>query len=579
MSNNEAILAKQEETSITAGVDTERLFTAMRDAFTNKSKVVMELMQNARRAGSPRVEIHYDDAARILTVIDEGAGIKSFSALLQMAKSGWDAQTQAKESAFGIGAFSAVYGCGKLQVESKGRGFMADTRDILSFKEIPVYACAEQKTVIRMIGVHKLIDETVFREAARGFPIPVIYNGRELVREFALDHTYVQTSVGHVRLAAGCCMGAELYLQGFKIGSINLNYRSSPAGASIVHLDSTMFRARAPDRDCLVDADEANKVVERVLKGLFRQRYEALKANGDSDKLIEDARFLCSVGCVDLLNDIPVLPHAFIEPVEIEQFCDNDFSMTSCSRHNLTREQAGSMVLIEKRVFEDSYSTLEVMRYGEDGEREESMRSFNAIQYLALKGAHAVRDGLDRRHWVYSLNNLIRREMEPVQVELIQPLDMVAVSGRCIDHTFVPCGSLRFNGQLGPIESDSALGVVSMGDDKPMCIAVAKDADIDTLCKMLSDFKEDDFYNSDWFDEDSTLLQNELSVARSGNADFLLAEAIRKILATTAARKLSGRTFCVSLDLQAPYDERIRVKEVRAKPKLKARRRGKKKVA
>ena len=75
----------------------ERLFTGTLDGR------IIEILQNARRAGA--TEVHIINSDGHVTVRDNGHGIADFAALLDLGKSGWDDETENAEDSAGVGVF------------------------------------------------------------------------------------------------------------------------------------------------------------------------------------------------------------------------------------------------------------------------------------------------------------------------------------------------------------------------------------------------------------------------------------------------------------------------------------------
>ena len=75
----------------------ERLFTG-----TLQGRVI-EILQNARRAGATRVEITNHNG--LVTVRDNGSGIDDFARLLDLGGSGWDEACEESEDPAGVGLF------------------------------------------------------------------------------------------------------------------------------------------------------------------------------------------------------------------------------------------------------------------------------------------------------------------------------------------------------------------------------------------------------------------------------------------------------------------------------------------
>jgi len=76
----------------------DRLFTGTVDGR------IIEILQNARRAGATEVRITNKDG--FVTVQDNGCGIEDFQKLLDLGGSGWDEKMEAGEDPAGVGLFS-----------------------------------------------------------------------------------------------------------------------------------------------------------------------------------------------------------------------------------------------------------------------------------------------------------------------------------------------------------------------------------------------------------------------------------------------------------------------------------------
>ena len=75
-----------------------RLFTGTLDGR------IIEILQNARRAGATEVRISNKDGT--VTIQDNGSGIENFQKLLDLGGSGWDEKLEAGEDPAGVGLFS-----------------------------------------------------------------------------------------------------------------------------------------------------------------------------------------------------------------------------------------------------------------------------------------------------------------------------------------------------------------------------------------------------------------------------------------------------------------------------------------
>ena len=90
-------------------INEEGALRNQRYAFTDRFTLVSELLQNARRAGATRIEIHYDAAVQVLLVHDDGCGLEDFQKLLSFHESGWNAATSIEERPFGVGFSKCMY--------------------------------------------------------------------------------------------------------------------------------------------------------------------------------------------------------------------------------------------------------------------------------------------------------------------------------------------------------------------------------------------------------------------------------------------------------------------------------------
>lgn len=188
-------------------VNQSKLVKSLKFSFTNKTTVLGELMQNARRAGATSVNFEFAPETKILRVTDDGCGIDSIETLLTVAESGWDADVVAQEHPFGIGFLSALFACRHITVVSKSGRISVNTDDVLSFKPVNITPVPkwDNVTIITMVAVDLELGriEHELKRLATAFPIPVLFNGAELNRPHAMDSglEFDNTEIGYVCLA------------------------------------------------------------------------------------------------------------------------------------------------------------------------------------------------------------------------------------------------------------------------------------------------------------------------------------------------------------------------------------------
>lgn len=538
--------------------DARSLIASLRDAFTGHGNVLRELLQNARRAGTDRVEIHQDADQRTLEVVDYGCGIADFQNLLFIGRTGWDAETIAAESPFGIGFLAAVSSCERIEIESNGVRLAARCRDILEFRPVELEACATSCTRIRLHGFEPYKCWSLEQSVA-GFEIPVILNGKPLNRPDAPDDSYAACEIGRVKLGAIPSLDFVAYLQGFEIAS-ERNYRSE--GTAIIHLNSTAFRARVPDRDVLIDAQQQKDRIRAALRAAWRARLAVRKAEGDSATLVRHAGCLKRLACADLLNDIPVLPAAALSPIDLGNLVAGDvYGPAGAPAVDLSREEAERAVLVPAQVLEDA--TGNVYASGLCNALEEGAADYNRLVYLGAVGAIELLDGvLDEGHWVYGLP--LVRAVDLKSITAADPSGSGALSGHRAAVRVAACRTVQFDGSLGPAQS-AAVPVIREDDG---VLLLGAEVDGTTFCQVWDSYQDsNDHFDESQHDDDVRMVHAQLKVIRGAGAALLIDEALASELYGQRAL-LAGRRFSVVFDRRgAP-----KVVEVRRKAPRKRRR-------
>ena len=92
------------EQTICAKVNPRLLTKASRLFSGSLEGRIIEILQNARRAGASEVRISNKD--NTVTVQDNGSGIADFQKLLDLGGSGWDEALELGEDPAGVGLFS-----------------------------------------------------------------------------------------------------------------------------------------------------------------------------------------------------------------------------------------------------------------------------------------------------------------------------------------------------------------------------------------------------------------------------------------------------------------------------------------
>lgn len=380
-------------------INEKALVKNLRYAFTSKSVTVLcELMQNARRAGATKVG--FTLKGDVLRVEDDGVGIHDFGDLLAVAQSGWDIETIEKERPYGLGFLAAVYGSTHIRVESLQWKLDADTKDILDFKPIVISKTAKlfHGTKVVLCGFN---DQTllgfgfyeVLSKVAAGFPIEVTANGRKVSRPDALGQgDFRDSRVGKIRIPRHAGAFARLYYQGLPLWAKDIRRPDSV----VVHLDTSRFTARLPDRDTLVDDDSARYDIRAAVReAQIQSLKEERKKLGDAGFLKEFYGKIISL-YPSMLNGIDYLPGTAFERVDKPQVSyPNDHFMFLRGM-----EEQGIFSRAE-------LSKMKLVRV-EDIAEDDDSDACAAAMYAHLTGALNVSELLPDEHWVNSLVHDLR---------------------------------------------------------------------------------------------------------------------------------------------------------------------------
>ncbi|UJJ60438.1 ATP-binding protein [Rhodanobacter denitrificans] len=295
--------------------DERALFQNLREAFSPAS-VYGELLQNARRAGATRIDVTFD--GETLSVADNGHGIADLQQLLLKATSEWAADVMEEDRPFGLGFLSALYACDSIRVATRtadtlGRGFIAMTEHVLAGEVVAIVPLAQSEagTTVTLYGF-KLQglesgtgEQRITRVAgmlgkvARGFPVPVAFNGTLLSRTDAEDDSFITTSIGKVRLSLSDSLGT-IYVQGLPVETDRQR-----GGQTVIHADRT-FRARLPDRLHLVDAAGSRQRIKQGLMEAAQEKLRRLKATMEPQVFLKLHAVHCATwDCKELLDDVP----------------------------------------------------------------------------------------------------------------------------------------------------------------------------------------------------------------------------------------------------------------------------------
>ena len=522
----------QQTNEVAMKVNQANLVKSLRFSFTNKTTVLGELMQNARRAQATQVSFNFCPETKVLEVIDDGCGIKSIEILLTVAEAGWDADRITQEHCYGIGFLSALFACRHITVTSKSGSIDVDTDEVLAFKPVVITPVKDWEgiTTITLHDVDLALDKIagVLRRCARGFPIPVILNGEHLDRTVAVDSglEFVMTDIGAVYLhGLEKPMGAQyefsLYLQGLPIYSSH-HYSSE---RHIIHLNSARFHARLPDRDKLVNEADVVNEVKALLAVEIEKRLLRLKAEKTPEEFVRYYDMMRHWHLLSLLNDVPVVPVEALSEIKDYPVCDTDifdeFEQQVAKAMTRAEIEARGVVSID-----------------------DDIRTDGAARYLFAREKDCLiyNGELDSGHW---LQPLVRDlNAEELSLECINETHEVQFQGAwCwIPVRFCDAYRIKLGGEVVEISEDA----VYQGQDHGELVIVPKgDGSAQVLTQVSGYCNERDEHQQSTYEADCEAFI--AFVVANTTSDP--AQALKRLLpAFGGYPSLYGKSFTLALD-------------------------------
>ncbi len=409
-------------------INEEGALRNQRYAFTDRFTLVSELLQNARRAGATHIEVDYEAGTQILVVQDDGHGLDDFQKLLSFHESGWDTTTSTEERPFGVGFSKCLYAATRCLVASGHQQVDIDTEAALAKASIDVAFIDEaiSGTRIELHGVDLPDLSERIETLCLGFPVDVLFNGKPLMRRFAVAHLDTMDSpIGPVHLTGmqdgKFSYNTLVFLQGFCV--MRPDYCPYDE-VNVVHLDSRQFMARLPDRDKLIDEDVQSKRIKAALTACWWQILESAKVRLLPEQFVAIYyEAMRAWGHWDLLNDLDVLPVELFDEIVDYPIQDDDRSYVRQVAAAPTREaiESGTVTLVSLDWLDDD----------------------NAARWmLARAKGFLIFDwiGLSSEHWAWHHVRFL--DDETVRVEAVSEQIRVQLEGRWVWPTVILCDSV-----------------------------------------------------------------------------------------------------------------------------------------
>ncbi len=518
-------------------INPSKLVYNLKNAFATKTTFIAELMQNARRSKSPYVHIVINQD--VLTVIDAGSGISDMQKLFCVAETGWDTDTQYHENPFGMGWLSALFAAESVLVESWGQRVSFTTSEALNFSEIEVERCPFFKnTIIELHGlkVTPLEIQQAVVEYATGFSIPVMLtkDGEriDVSRHHALDkQIFVELDTCWIRpevLSTYLCV----YMQ-----DINVHTSRSYGSRTIVHLKPEFYEAKMPDRDKLIDQDQAKERIRNEIKGYVRRMLEAEKARLTPEEFIDSCYDIMKTWRMfDLLNDVDLVPRSWFEiitdyPIADKGESSKEYEYTTEAEAHASREDIES-------------GFLRVVTIGDDSSVDDGYR-LKMLRYAT--GMMALRHIFHEGHWLNDHPRVPEVNETDVRIRIINEQKTVYYCGSRVgaDVVFCEAYELILDTELGQVAVTINDDAVNTG--KAGCIVVPGKETSSQVIDQCSEFylNDYDYAETEAIDEHENF-GNFVALHQSNDSQSFLRKAIWKALGHNM-NHLAGMKFIVEV--------------------------------
>ena len=537
-------------------VNESRLVQNLGTVFSSNTKVLAELMQNARRAGATRINIV--ENGDVLTISDNGSGISDFQKLLTLAESGWDAQTVESEGAYGMGFFSALFSAKKVIVQSNGKQIIIHCDEDLLTQKIDILASSVVAgTFVHLHGCQVSDIRSVLESYCAGFAVDVYLNGDEkpIPSPHRLNGEFDDFGAGKIRgpllrfkKATGYSHSKNYvaYLQGFAIAA-NYGYghdRIDP-NATVIHLSNKDFAARMPDRDALINHVDAEM---RIMDALVKYRKGELQSIKESDpkELFDYYLSIEHLGLLEIFNDIKYLPKSFFG------YLSHPIKSSSYNCCTVSRYRSDDFFT------RDDIASNSVLR-GDPSSVDNSEHPFGIALMMAIHASKAVifDRALDKNHWVYAITKAIpdltdfdyedENSKSPIQVQYPEPVKSGTWNGLkvlMVEHYDLSIPDLDLH-----VRIDSQFGL-AIGCDESACysgqdiLLMPVDSDADVL-DQINDWLDNDEYDDRWARDEKGSLDAYLRVLRGQNLGSVLSDLLNDS-DYTIRKALAGNTFTIA---------------------------------
>ncbi|MCG9576046.1 ATP-binding protein [Vibrio tubiashii] len=436
-------------TVVQAKINQDNFFAMLGNIFSNRGKVVNELIQNAERANASSVKLTLTetDVGHDLLVVDDGSGIQDMQSLLTISESEWDAGIEGKNP-YGMGFYSTLFSCESIIVRSGEQELIANCKDIVGRKILEISQCeAVEGTQITLRNINDSLHSYLQTDSrtpddhkvSKGYDIDIYLNGTLLTSERSKSYLEKCANYQSLSFEFGTLYSRRNAEYGHYIGylqgaSIVTDHDLYSGYVHIVHLNDDLG-ARMPDRHCLLDEEEVKTAIEKAVATQMKSFVQQDIETTPHDQLVQN-NFKWSRAlkwASDLLYQVEYLTSNEVFYARDEDMEILASSERSCVGKPITRKEIESKTL---------YYTPEY--FGEES-------SIVAWYLHSLNDIMFVDWTVPDNHWLHKCEILDSKDLV-VSLSTSNPRDQFGFANyRCFN--VVPVDSITLSGPYGDVDT------------------------------------------------------------------------------------------------------------------------------
>ncbi len=351
----------------------DRLFTGTLDGR------IIEILQNARRAGT--TEVHIISSVGQVAVTDNGRGIADFAARLDLGKSGWDESLESVEDPAGVGVFclaprEVTITSGNQQVVIKDQGWTGEPVEVVTTEtEVKgtMLAFADEPWAIEFVQKHAVFT------GLKVFVDGQVCDSQPFVSEQAVSHPELGCRI-EVRDVKALGQWHHAWKPHYYTGNVLVNFHGQvvvftyePVNEERLQFlidltgEPTGIRLMLPARTQLV----ANAALEALKATLEKEAFRYIQRRGSHKLRFSDYCRAQELG-IELPEAEPVFRVGLLggespEPVAVVK--PKDFPLAKCYRMDQRDNDADELddanahLLSARGQFEQPFVVVEISSY------------------------------------------------------------------------------------------------------------------------------------------------------------------------------------------------------------------------